>query len=976
MRLSLTSSASLLAVLTFAGCQGGKATSPALPAATPSTPISYVPAATLLAGGESAAYEGTLGIWTLDIAGTNATLTPARDLAATPGIGSFDVDITDALTRTLCRDCVELKRIELDGNDRPVITIAIRHPFELGDPGNPITAQNRRDLFLFNVKGIIRASNDSEIVNGITLPTKVLNDPDGYYFNEGLFADSPLAQDAYPYLVFGVDQFLTGTGNFNATTGQFDAMDAPTGFNVIGQGQSATAAFTFDVDTGETISLDLVLVAQYGQSVENKAQRMSPEYYAAEFSAGPWRVDIDEFATPFGTAPGSPQATSVRVWDFAMAHGNFDAGFPSVDYLGTSWNPDLSVELFIPEFRATPFVPSDAPTGTGAIGDPLIYSITADNQLGIANGNYTGLLKVTSNRPVGAANPGEADDVSGIGADLDATNLIPISEIATYLPIDIAVSTVVGLPPVADLSSSKMTVMVGNGAYFFPGPGTTDPDGTIMQYVYDGDWDGVPSNFTPDVIMTTADPVAIRFPAVGTTTVGLRVRDNDNNYGYDSLGISVNPIGDPFPPAQSPQVLISSGPEQFNTSDHNMIAVDYNHPGNVYLFQDGLTTSSTNFAIYRSKNYGATWDTGTIVQTVLTTKPGNGCGWASGRSLTVLGDGSLGILMTATQSTGDCPDGRGTYYAWVDADPAGIGVDASTSDLIRVTAPVGVCGSHGDSNLLADTVDPTRAHVVSKFLNSSCFAGGDQLFYHTVLNANTPGAVASVGSKLVSETENKSIDNPATCIDPATNFIHIAWEETNEIAPLTNYLCYSRIVANNPVGPPTRAMATSLIGLNNTVEHPSIAVTTNGQPVLGFRANWNSVAPAEYDVALVKIMEPSLNTFNFGAVQRYTLTGGQGYGALVGDRTTGRLTYAIHTGPTSATGNTTRILYNLIDSNLVALLPTWPELMLTDPGSTWQHDYPQGCVDPNTGSTFIFWNEDKNPLSATPDDESGVRFSY
>lgn len=945
-------------VLTVLGCQGKSPTNPAAPASAPVLPPSYVPAATLLAGGERAAYEGTLGVWTLDVLGTQATLTPAREVAATPGVGSFDVDITDALTRTFCRDCVELKSIELDGNDRPVITVGIRHPFELGDPGNPITAQNRRDLFLFNVKGIILSDSNPASVNSVSLPTKVLNDPDGYYFNEGLFPTST-SMDAFPYMVFGVNESLVGTGNFNATTGQFDAMDAPSGFNVLGQGQSAVAAFTFDVDAGDAISVDLVLVGQYGQSVENKAQRMSPEYYAAEFAAGPWRVEIDDFAAPFGSAPGSPQATSVRVWDFAMGHGNFDAVYPSADYLGTSWNPDLNVELFIPDFRGTPFVPSDPATGTGAIGDPLIYSVTADNQLSAANGNYPGLLKVTSNRPVGAANPGEADDVSGIGADLDATNLIPFTEIATYLPVDIEVSAVIGQPPVADLSSSKTTVMVGNGAYFFPGPGTSDPDGTITQYVYDGDWDGVPANFTPDYIMPTPSPVAIRFPNVGSTTVGLRVRDNDNNYGYDSLVVTVTPVGTPFPPANPGLTFPSDTSTLFQTSDHVPIAVDHNFPGNVYILQDPNATSTTDYAIYRSKDFGRTFDAGTPIYATLQSHAGDNFAWISGRGISVLADGTLGLVCNTTSTAG--VDGRGVYYAWIDVDQAGTGVDAGggTHDLVRVNVNTSL-DAWGDPCIWADANDPTRAYITYHFNPT----GADRAQFAAVSAANTISPVRLYESTLVDTTENLAIDNVRSYLDPADNALHIVWEEF--LTSTDRWIAYSKVVLNNPVGPRARLSAVTQFGAIATMSSPSVATTTNGQAVVAWTVDFDPTAGFDYDMVAAKIQDNAGALSWITPVTRYSLADGQNKGFLVGDRSTGRMTLAYAHGGTSGTAQVGNLDVRtfLLDANL-AIVGGPQQLQPFDaapgPVMTTRHDDPFGAIDPNTGESIFMWQEEGPP---------------
>lgn len=939
------------------GCQSGSPTQPAQGSVNQVEAATYTPAASLL-GVNS--FEGTLGAYSLTINGLQADLTPARSMAAVPGVGSYDVDITDALTRTFCQDCVKLEGIRVDGNGRPVVTVRARHPFALGDPGLPITAQNRRDLFLFNVKGIVAADSGPLSIAGIDLPGGILWEPDGYYLNEDLFTGTGVAQDIYPFMVFGVDEGVVGTGNFNSTTGRFDAMDAPSGFNVLGQGQSGIAEFTFDIGPGGSASVDLRLVGQYGQSVANKSGRMSPLYYAAEFAAGPWRVEMDPFPMAFSTSPGSPQVTEVRVWDFAMAHGQFDVAYPSENYLGLSWTPEMSVELLLPAFSPTAFTPAGPPTGTGALGDPLAYAVTVDNGLSAANGTYYGLVKATSNRPVASANPGEANDVSGIRADLDATNLIPRSEIATYQLFSVEVSTMVGVPPVAELSSNKTEVMVGNGAYFFPGPGTMDPDGTINQYAYDFDWDGVPANFVPDTVVTTTTPVSGRFSTAGATTVGLRVRDNDNNFAYDTLVMDVVPVGDPFTPSTPAFSFPSESAELFPTADHVPVAIDRNNPGNVYIMQDSNPTSTLEWAIYRSKDFGRTFDAGTPVYTVLRSHPGDNFTWISGRGITVLADGTLGLICNATATTG--VDGRGVYYAWIDVNLSGTGVNpgGGTHDLVRVNMNTSL-DSWGDPCLHADATDPTRVYVTYYFNPT----GADRVHFAAVSNANTPNPTRLYEDFLVDTTEGLTIEDVRSYLDPVTNHLHIAWKE--EILTSTDrWIAYSKIVLNNPVGPRARFSSVANFGAITTMSSPSPTVTTGGVAVVGWIVDFDTTAGLDYDPIFAKIQETGGVQSFITPATRITLAEGQNRGYLVGDRTTGRLTYAYTHGGTSGTAvvNQIDVRAILLDSNLNLVGgPTQMQTFDPVPGPvmTWRHDDPFGAIDPNTGEAFFMWNEETTP---------------
>lgn len=938
------------ATLVLMSCQSR---GPVAPASSPELASAgsqeYTPAVALLDSSRAPGIEGTLGAWTLELYEDTATLIPFRSTAATPGVGTYEVDVTAAFSRTFCRDCVRIERISRDGDGRPVLTIAARHPFALGDPGQPPTAQNRRDLFLFNLRGIVAGSKNDITVGGMTLPSRLLKDADGFFPHAELFGGP--ANTAYPYMVFNVDENLSGTGNFDPSQGNFFDMDNPSGFNVLGQGQTGRADFTLDVLDGETATFTFHLVGRYGQSVTGRTTRLSPEYYAAQISGGPWRVQLDPLSN-FSTNPVDIQGATVQVWDFAMAHGSFDSTYPGADHLGLSWDPSLTVEMLIPAFQTGAFTPSGAPAGTGAMESPLVYNLTLTNTNGVANGDYPGLVKVTSNR-LAASTPDDPNAVFGIAADLDATNLFPIDEIATYVPFIATVATVIGDPPVADLRSSKDEVTVGNGVYLFPGPGTLDPDGTVVQWAYDFDWNGVPGSFTADVVKTNTDPVATtRFPSTGNVTVGMRVRDNDNNYAYDSRVITVVPVGGTFPPSHPQMSILSNSETLFNTADHTVFAVDRNHPNNVYILQNPNQTGGVDMAIYRSKDFGRSFDSGTYVQSVLSTHPKGGFGWISGRGIAVLADGSLGLVCNTTSAPVPATDGRGIYYYWIDVDLNGTGVNpgGGTHAPLRVNSNTAL-EAWGDPNVWGDANDPTRAYV-TYYWNPS---GADEVRFAGVGSANTANPASMYDSTVVALAENLAIDNVRSYLDPGTNHLHIAWEEF--LTSTDRWIAYTRVVLNNVVGPRARISATSLTGGINQMVCPTPVVLQGGQAAVVWAADYLGVSPFDYDLVAAKILDSSGTQSFITPITRYTIPLGQNRAYAVSDQVTGRVTIAYNEGAT--TGVVTPLVdlgYIVLDNNL-NLIDGPTVLQLSEPVVTYPHQYPFGTIDPNTGEAFFMWME-------------------
>jgi len=112
--------------------------------------------------------------------------------------------------------------------------------------------------------------------------------------------------------------------------------------------------------------------------------------------------------------------------------------------------------------------------------------------------------------------------------------------------------------PEAVLAANPTTVPQGGTTQLSPGPGTSDPDGLIVLFEYDFDYDG--STFTVDASNTTGAPVTSpALTAVGTVTMAMRVTDNGTPAltAIDAVQVTVEEV-----PNQAPTADLAVNPSQ------------------------------------------------------------------------------------------------------------------------------------------------------------------------------------------------------------------------------------------------------------------------------------------------------------------------------------------------------------------------------------------------------------------------------
>ncbi|HYE80038.1 MAG TPA: hypothetical protein VEI97_18830, partial [bacterium] len=324
-----------------------------------------------------------------------------------------------------------------------------------------------------------------------------------------------------------------------------------------------------------------------------------------------------------------------------------------------------------------------------------------------------------------------------------------------------------------------------------------------------------------------------------------------------------------------------------------------------------------------------------------------------------------GFVLNTTSTTTSSPpsQGRGVYYVWISADPNGTGVDPGdgTHDVVKVNAANGTFDTYSDANLWADPTDPTRAYVTMHHSPSGFTEDG--LLFGNVFSANTANPTTQE-STILPYTVGFQLDNNHAWMDRTTGDIHVTWEEFTP--SVDRWVAYTRIHLNNPVGPRARLSMMSTVGSISNTGGPTVGVTTGGQAVVAFSADWDPTTGTDFDINLVKVQDNAGTLSFITPVTRLTEpTTGDGKPFILGDRVTGRLTVAFTASATNFQGSSgnRNVKYSIFDANLAPLIPNALPLQTVDPGVTYIHDDPWGAIDQNTGEVIYAWLEEP-PIAA------------
>jgi hypothetical protein len=438
----------LLALILIAvfgpGCSGAGIISPDL-----STTDEFNAIQTVADSGSAEINSGMLGLYqiTLDSASGTGSIEPVRGAAAMDVLEA--VDITGFMTQKPCSDCARIfgVGINLDGNI--IMNLGVKHPFEAGNPAEPITGKNRIDLHVFNIEGTIITDNPKVInfpAESKDFATGYLVNADGYSNYHDMLIDNFYAteSDAHPYILH-FDDYSNGNFSASSENGFLDLMN-PSGNLVMAQGADySIKEYEFAVPNGEALEFMFAIGCTYGFTTDTYTERFNPVYRLPQHNKkAASEVHVEVIANNLEIGEPTTSAT-FRISIMDINH-MANMGIELDEMLYASRVESIGIE--IPGLVDAEF---DSPTPISGDGrnSPLIYELTAFSEFNsCGSGEQPVLIKVCDSYPA-RQNPnpllGNADGMGRGGGD--ALTPFLIIEFCTYqiTTVDVASCTPVAL---------------------------------------------------------------------------------------------------------------------------------------------------------------------------------------------------------------------------------------------------------------------------------------------------------------------------------------------------------------------------------------------------------------------------------------------------------------------------------------------------------------------------------------------------
>jgi hypothetical protein len=250
---------------------------------------------------------------------------------------------------------------------------------------------------------------------------------------------------------------------------------------------------------------------------------------------------------------------------------------------------------------------SPGPLCSDPDGDIILYEYDFDYDLvtfNVDGSNTTGAPIETTPYP----NPGPDPITKTVALRVTDDGSPGLTSICTR-----ELSIVVNQSPLCELILSEYEINSGASVDCIPGPGTIDPDGAIILYEYDFDYDLV--TFDVDGLNTTGDPVATG-PIDNTTgnpaiyKIAMRVTDNGIPAATKicTQELIVNPIMTAPNPWRNPAVRVTPSNIEWVSIDRNRMENNLCvHGDNVYVIYHGVVGGVEDFWIQRSSDGGVTF---------------------------------------------------------------------------------------------------------------------------------------------------------------------------------------------------------------------------------------------------------------------------------------------------------------------------------------------------------------------------------
>lgn len=497
-----------------------------------------------------------------------ATVEPQRQGVGEPPLGTRAlVDAMGYLDGPLaCRDCLSIVKIDRPDAERVAVTFAVAHPFA--------ASSGRWDLHLFDVRGHLYGDQATwafpatQVDLGGPAPEParaelVLENPDGYSsFVDGvIFPSLDLTRSQVnlrPYKLFWED-FTDGNWSV-ANPGGFADLTAPRGRNVFPVGGTvsdprAQSTYVFHFANGLPASARFTLALDVSYAmVRATADPLSSRYLLPYGNqVAPIRITPSVVSNDLQAGDSQSSAVlEVRITDWqALGDAIEDpelfnfatAGLDEMQYESAPQN--LVIE--VPGLLAAPITRTRVSRegGEGTPADPLLWRQTLRNELGASEGRYYGLL---SSRDSLTVFPTSLPLV----VERDGRTVSGWQDITTYQVFQLDVAVPTNLSPQAELLADRTEIVANESVEFCPGPGTMDPDGEIVLWEYDYDFNPAdPGDFQAEDTRTSADPdpcvdhvfTTFGLPNQIIFTVGMRVTDDGvpPRRGYDWVQITVDP---------------------------------------------------------------------------------------------------------------------------------------------------------------------------------------------------------------------------------------------------------------------------------------------------------------------------------------------------------------------------------------------------------------------------------------------------
>ncbi|MBU1023054.1 hypothetical protein KKB99_02100, partial [bacterium] len=277
-------------MLISVSCSSGIPTSPLYDVNLLSTSNPSVFASTRDENGFPSEGEGLIGAFTINLATDplSAEIVPIRKTNITDSLETLD--ITNFLTYHPCSDCVRIKSIGINIDNQLVMAIGIKHPFDIGDPLEPISGKNRIDLHVFNVEGILAIVGGTSGTRAFS-PTEIvaldgLDNPSGYtaYLDPYLDSVLPTAATLHPYILH-FDNYDDGNYIPGFYPSGFSDVFHPTGNLIMAQGSDYDFKdYILNIDIGANYQFLFAVGCTYGVSAFDYLERFIPVYRIPQFN--------------------------------------------------------------------------------------------------------------------------------------------------------------------------------------------------------------------------------------------------------------------------------------------------------------------------------------------------------------------------------------------------------------------------------------------------------------------------------------------------------------------------------------------------------------------------------------------------------------------------------------------------------------------------------------------------------------------